>query len=60
MVVPVVGRNLVEKIFSTLLVGDWASYELALAMNVDPTPVQMVDDLKDRLKQHARQNKRTY
>jgi glucose/mannose-6-phosphate isomerase len=54
VVLPIEGRNLVEKIFSTLLVGDWASYELALAANIDPSPVRMIDDLKDRLTRHSR------
>ena len=34
------------KMFSTLLLGDWASYYTALANNVDPTPVKMVEEFK--------------
>jgi glucose/mannose-6-phosphate isomerase len=45
-VVPIEGKNLLEKTFTSLLVGDWASYELALALGVDPSPVEMVEELK--------------
>lgn len=38
-----------NKIFSTLALGDWASYYLALAYGQDPTPVDMVEDLKKML-----------
>lgn len=50
-VVPIEGGTRLEKIFSTLLVGDWLSYRLALELGVDPTPVAMVEDLKRRLKE---------
>lgn len=49
--VPIEGKNLAEQIFSTLLVGDWASYGLALAYGIDPSPVPMVEKLKKRLQQ---------
>jgi glucose/mannose-6-phosphate isomerase len=38
-----------ETIFSTLILGDWVSYYLALAYGQDPTPVDMVEDLKKLL-----------
>ena len=41
--------NIFNTIFSTLLLGDWVSYYLALAYGQDPTPVNMVEDLKKRL-----------
>ena len=41
--------NIFNTIFSTLLLGDWTSYYLALAYNQDPTPVDMVEDLKKKL-----------
>lgn len=47
--VEIEGNNFFEKIFSTLLIGDWASYYLALKYNQDPTPVEMVEDLKKLL-----------
>jgi len=42
--------NLLFKIFSTLLLGDWASYYLALERGQDPTPVKMVEEFKKKLK----------
>lgn len=38
------------KIFSTLLLGDWTSYHLALLQNIDPTPVKIVEEFKEQLK----------
>jgi len=48
-VVPIEGGSFLERTFRTLLVADWASYELALALGVDPTPVDMVEDFKVQL-----------
>lgn len=41
--------NIFNTIFSTMLLGDWAAYYLALAYGQDPTPVEMVEDLKKKL-----------
>lgn len=41
--------NIFNTIFSTLLLGDWVSYYLALEYGQDPTPVDMVEDLKKQL-----------
>jgi len=49
-VIPIEGGSHVEKIFRTLLIGDWASYELALALGHDPTPVELVEKFKDLMK----------
>jgi glucose/mannose-6-phosphate isomerase len=38
-----------DTIFSTLILGDWISYYLALEYKQDPTPVKMVEDLKKML-----------
>lgn len=43
-------NNIFDTIFSTLLLGDWASYYLALLYKQDPSPVKMVEDLKNLLK----------
>ena len=43
------GSDLFTKMFGTLLFGDWTSYYLALAYGQDPTPVEMVEDLKKAL-----------
>lgn len=43
------GETKLQKTFSTLMMMDWASYYLALAMHIDPTPVDMVEDFKKAL-----------
>lgn len=41
--------NTLFKIFSTLLLGDWISYYLALNYKIDPTPVKIVEDFKKKM-----------
>jgi len=41
--------SLLFKIFSTLYLGDWVSYYLALENNQDPTPVKIVEEFKKKL-----------
>lgn len=41
--------NMFLSIFSSLALGDWVSYYLALNYKQDPTPVQMVEDFKKDL-----------
>lgn len=48
--VEIKGSTKVEKTFSTLLIGDWFSFRLALELGIDPSPVQMVEDFKKLLK----------
>lgn len=43
------GGSIFTKMFRTILLGDWASYHLALRYGVDPTPVDMVEELKKML-----------
>jgi len=43
------GLDILNKIFNTLLLGDWAAYYLALAYGQDPTPAKMVNDFKKLL-----------
>ena len=38
------------KILSTILLGDWVSYYLALEYKVDPTPIKMVEEFKKKLR----------
>lgn len=45
-----IGHTRLEKIFSTLMIMDWASYYLALKMGIDPTPVKLVEDFKLMMK----------
>jgi len=42
--------DIFNTIFNTLTLGDWVSYYLALEYGQDPTPVDMVEDLKAALK----------
>ena len=44
------GTTKLEKIFSTLMVWDFASYYLALKMGIDPTPIKLVEDFKAVIK----------
>jgi len=41
--------GILYRIFATLQIGCWVSYYLALKYGVDPTPVEMVEELKERL-----------
>jgi glucose/mannose-6-phosphate isomerase len=47
--IDVLGEDLLTKIFSTLMLGDWASYYLALEYGIDPTPVEIVEDFKKKM-----------
>jgi len=44
------GECFLTKIFSAIYIGDWVSYYLALLYNQDPTPVDIVEELKRNLK----------
>lgn len=41
--------DILYRIFATIALSDWMSYYLALAYKQDPTPVDMVEDLKKAL-----------
>lgn len=43
------GLNLLEQVFSTIMLGDFLSYYLALRTGVDPLPVKRIDYLKESL-----------
>jgi glucose/mannose-6-phosphate isomerase len=43
------GKNKLEKSFYLLNYSDWISYYLALSINQDPTPVEMVEKFKKKL-----------
>lgn len=47
--VEMAGETKMEKIFNCLLLGDWASYYLALAYMQDPVPVEIVEKFKKQL-----------
>ena len=48
-IVEMQGSTKIEKIFNSLLLGDWVSYYLALAYGQDPVPVEIVEKFKKRL-----------
>lgn len=48
-IVDINGYNILNKIFSNILLADWASYHLALRQGIDPTPVALNDEFKKRL-----------
>jgi len=48
--VEIKGDCFLTKLFSAIYIGDWVSYYLALNYNQDPTPVNIVEDLKRKLK----------
>jgi glucose/mannose-6-phosphate isomerase len=43
------GKSLLTRMFSLIYLGDWTSYYLALLNGVDPTPVKVIDYLKNEL-----------
>jgi len=44
------GNSLIEQLLWTVLLGDFVSIYLALLNNVDPTPVELIEKLKQELK----------
>ena len=47
--VEVSGKNILEKIFSNIILGDWVSYYSAIKRGVDPTPVELNEIFKKRM-----------
>jgi len=45
--IEVQGQDALEKIFWALSFGEWLSYHLAMFYGIDPTPVEMVEELKN-------------
>jgi len=43
------GKNLLEKIFSSLLLADWTSYYLARAYQTDPLKTEIIDSFKKQI-----------
>lgn len=43
------GISLLARMFSLIYLGDWTSYYLAILNGVDPTPVKVIDYLKNEL-----------
>jgi glucose/mannose-6-phosphate isomerase len=47
------GDSRLANMWTALHYGDYASYYLAMAYGLDPTPVPMLADLKDKMKASA-------
>ena len=47
--VSLTGSSRMVKLFSAIYLGDWASYFLALEYETDPSPVEMVEELKKEM-----------
>ncbi|MDD2696881.1 MAG: bifunctional phosphoglucose/phosphomannose isomerase [Candidatus Pacebacteria bacterium] len=45
------GKNLLEKFFSTIILGFWTSFWLAMEYKVDPTQIKPIDEFKRKLKE---------
>ncbi|MBI4163831.1 MAG: bifunctional phosphoglucose/phosphomannose isomerase [Candidatus Aenigmarchaeota archaeon] len=43
------GNSALERIISTIYLGDWVSYFLALEYGIDPTPVELIEKFKKML-----------
>ena len=43
------GSSFLNKAFSAIYIGDWASYFLALKYKTDPTPVPVIEELKKEM-----------
>lgn len=43
------GKDKLTRVLSAIYIGDWVSFYLAIAEEVDPTPVKMIDFLKKEL-----------
>jgi glucose/mannose-6-phosphate isomerase len=43
------GLSFLTKIFATIYLGDWVSYFSALKNQVDPTPVDVIEQFKKKL-----------
>lgn len=44
------GKNLLEKIFNSIILADWTSYYLAVKKGIDPFSVKMVEEFKKKMK----------
>jgi glucose/mannose-6-phosphate isomerase len=51
------GRGRLARVLSTLYVGDYASFYLAILYGVDPTPIPVIEELKRRLKKTGKKRK---
>jgi glucose/mannose-6-phosphate isomerase len=47
--VETIGKGLLSRLFSAIYIGDFTSYHLALWNHVNPSPVEIIEDLKRQL-----------
>ena len=50
LLLKVTGKNRLARIFSTILLGSFVGYYLALEYQIDPTPITMVEDFKKKMR----------
>jgi len=43
------GHSLMSRVFSLIILGDWVSYYLAILNKIDPSPIEVIDHLKEAL-----------
>ncbi len=46
MLIPAIGKGLLAKVFGLIMLGDWASYELALLNKEDPLSIKVIERIK--------------
>jgi glucose/mannose-6-phosphate isomerase len=51
-IIDVSGENALAQMMSLVLLGDYISFYLAILNQVDPTPIQSIDRLKDELRKN--------
>ncbi|MBI2625030.1 MAG: bifunctional phosphoglucose/phosphomannose isomerase [Candidatus Nealsonbacteria bacterium] len=47
--IDVYGKNILQKVFSNIILSDWVSYYLAINYKVDPSPVKINDEFKKKM-----------
>jgi glucose/mannose-6-phosphate isomerase len=48
-IINIQGKDFLEKVFSAIILSDWASYYLALHYKIDPIPVKIVEEFKKKM-----------
>ncbi len=49
-IIEIRGKNILFKVFSSILLSDWTSYYLAQNYKIDPVRVEIIENFKERLK----------
>jgi glucose/mannose-6-phosphate isomerase len=53
-IVKPLGETMLEEMFSAIVLGDWVSYYLAIMRKVDPAPVRLISELKEKHDERTR------